>query len=220
MQNTTTTKMKLTTTLFTLCFLMLTSLNLVAQKKADELLKEVIDKTNAYKTIEVFFSYRMVNESAGIDEVKEGKVMIKGDAYKLMIAGQTVISDGKTVWTYLSESDEVMVSDADHGEEAITPSKILTSYYNDYKASFVNDKANAALGLKTIELKPSKGKKFTKIQIGIDERKHQIANFTLFESNNTFIYSISKMNPDVKMDVKLFAYNKDDYPTAEVIDMR
>lgn len=191
-----------------------------AQKKADELLKEVIDKTNSYKSIEVYFSYRMLNEDAGIDELKEGRVIVKNDAYKLIVAGQTVISDGKTVWTYLAESEEVMVSDADLGEDAITPSKLLTAYYNDYKASYVNDKSNAARGLKTIELKPLTGKKFSKIHIGIDERKMQIANFSMFENNNTFIYTIDKLVPDVKTDDRMFTFRPSDFPNAEVVDMR
>jgi len=79
-------------------------------------------------------------------------VIIRNDAYKLIVAGQTVISDGKTVWTYLAESEEVMVSDADLGEDAMTPSKILTAYYNDYKAVYVNDAYVALTGYSIEEL--------------------------------------------------------------------
>ncbi len=205
---------------FTVLLLAFAGISANAQKKADELVKEVIDKTRTYKTLEVFFAYSMQNADAGIDEVKEGKIYIMGDAYKLVVAGQTVISDGKTVWTYLAESDEVMISDAETGEDAVTPGKLLTTYYNDYKASFVNDKANQARGIKTVELKPAKKGKFAKIQIGIDERKMQIANFSMFEGNNVFTYTISKLVTDKVFGDGFFGFKASDYPTAEIIDMR
>lgn len=192
-----------------------------AQKSAEQLLKSVIDNTKAYKTLEVDFSYRMLNTEAGIDELKKGSVSMMGDAYKLEMAGQMVVCDAKTVWTYLEDSQEVMVSNAEKSEDAITPSSILTSYYEDYKASFTNDKVNTAKGLKTIELKPNKVKKFVKIQIGVNEAKQQIVNFSIYDNGgNTFVYDITRMTPDVLMKEADFKFNTANYPGVDVVDMR
>lgn len=208
--------------LFVVLLVLLTAVGFqaTAQKKAEELLKEVVDKTRAFKAMEVYFTYRMVNEDAAIDEIKEGKIFIRGEAYKLIVAGQTVMSDGKTVWTYLADSDEVMISDAEQGEDAVTPGKLLTTYYNDYKASYVNDKSNMARGIKTVELKPLTKGKFAKIHIGIDEQKLQIANFSMFEGKNVFTYNIDKLVSNGNIDNKHFIFNASDYPNAEIIDMR
>jgi outer membrane lipoprotein-sorting protein len=192
-----------------------------AQKSAEQLLKSVIDNTKAYKTLEVDFSYRMLNTEAGIDELKKGSVSMMGDAYKLEMAGQMVVCDAKTVWTYLEDSQEVMVSNAEKSEDAITPSSILTSYYEDYKASFTNDKVNTTKGLKTIELKPNKIKKFVKIQIGVNESKQQIVNFSIYDNGgNTFVYDITRMTPNVPMKETDFKFNTADYPGVDVVDMR
>jgi len=192
-----------------------------AQNTAENLLKSVIDKTKSYKTLEVDFNYRMLNAQAGIDELKKGSVSLKGDAFKLKMAGQMVVCDAKTVWTYLEDSQEVMVSNAEKSEDAVTPSSILTSYYEDYKATFTNDKANSVKGLKTIELKPNKVKKFVKIQIGVNESKQQIVNFSIFDNGgNTFVYDITRMAPDVPMNDSDFKFNTDKYPGVDVVDMR
>jgi outer membrane lipoprotein carrier protein len=198
------------------------SLGTYAQSTADELLKTIVDKTNAYESLEIDFTYIMLNEAAGIREEKEGKVYVKGDAYKLLIAGQAVISDGKTVWTYLEESREVMINDAEEGEDAITPGNLLTSYYNDFSASFVNVKENAAKGLKTIELKPQEGKAFSKMQLAVDEAKLQIDSFSVFDNNGSnFIYKINKMKTDVELQPEMFTFNPEDFPELEdIIDMR
>lgn len=212
--------MKNTHWLFAL-ILLLPGFGLKAQNSADELLKSVIDKTKSYQTMEVDFEYKMLNRDAGIDETKTGKVFIKGDAYKLEMAGQSVYSDGKTVWTYLQESEEVMVSDVNTGEESITPSNILTSYYNEYKISFQNHKENAAKGYKTVELKPESGKKFSKIQIVIDDKKLQIVSFNIFDNGgNEFTYLINKLQHDKIIADHFFVFNPSDFPDVEVVDMR
>ncbi len=193
-----------------------------AQRNADQLLKSVVDKTNAYESLEADFTYTMVNDLANINEANEGKVFVKGDAYKLEIAGQVVISDGETVWTYLEESRELMISHADDGEDAITPASLLTSYYNDYKASFVNVRDDMEKGLKTIELKPVSDKNLSRMHLAVDEKNLHIAHFSVFDNNgNTFIYTINNLKNDVKLTSDFFSFNPEQYPDLEdIIDMR
>ena len=205
----------------TTAILLFTAISGISQNNADDLLKRVIDKTRSHENIRVDFGYQMINEKAGIDELKKGTLYLKGDAYKLSVESQIVLSDGKTVWTYLDDSNEVMVSDAELGEDAMTPSTLLTSYYKEYKASFVNDKANTAKDLKTIELKPTTAKKFTKIQIGVDEKKIQLVNLAVFDNGgNKFVYDLSKMTTNIVLAQDFFTFKKADYPGVEVVDMR
>jgi len=212
--------MKLIKTALSLSLIVLFS-NVFAQLDADVLLKKVIDKTKSYSAIKVDFEYRMLNTDAGIDEVKEGIVYVKDDAYKLIMAGQTVISDGETIWTYLEDSEEVMISDAAEGEDNITPSRILTSYYEDHKISYVNTRKEEVSGQKTIELKPQEGKKFAKIQITIDEDKLQIKSFSIFDNGgNEFVYSLNSMEETKDVNENFFTFDETAYPDVDVIDMR
>jgi len=48
--------------------------------------------------------------------------------------GQVIISNGITIWTYLEDSEEVMVNDVDESGESISPTQILTQYNDSYKA--------------------------------------------------------------------------------------
>jgi outer membrane lipoprotein-sorting protein len=191
------------------------------QNTADDLLKKVVDKTRAYKNLKIDFAYTMRNDKAGINETKNGVLYIKGDAYKILLQGQEVISDGKTVWTYLEDSQEVMVSNSGDSDEAMTPSAMLTSYHKDYKATFVEEKLNVAKGLKTIELKPNSGKKFEKMQLGIHESKLQLMNLSIYDNGgNVFTYDLSKMTTDQSLSVDFFQFNPKNHPGVEVVDMR
>lgn len=193
----------------------------VAQKSADQLLKAVIEKTRNTPNLKIEFSYQMINTKAGINEKKNGTLFLNGDAYKVLIDGQTIVSDGKTVWTYLPESNEVMVSNAGAGDEALSPTSLLTSYYKNYKASFANDKENASKGLKTIELKGAAGSKFPKVVVGVREAAEQLGRLVIFDNGgNQFVYDMSRMTPNATLARNFFTFNPADYPGIDVVDMR
>ncbi|PKP53994.1 MAG: hypothetical protein CVT92_01210 [Bacteroidetes bacterium HGW-Bacteroidetes-1] len=213
--------MKINIQYLLILILLISGLQTIGQRNADELLKQVIDKTRSYENLKVDFTYSMVNEKAGINEEKKGSLFLKDNAYKITFDAQIVLSDGKTVWTYLEESNEVMISDVEEGEDVMTPNSLLTSYYTDYKASFFHDKNNDIKGLKTIELKPSVGKKFTKIQLGISESKLQLINLSVFDNGgNTFVYDLSKMTPNVVLAKDFFQFDQKKYPGVDIVDMR
>ena len=111
-----------------------------SDKEAEKLLEKVIDHTSSYKNFKADLSYTMVNVEMGIDEKKTGVIFVEGDSYRIEMEGQIIISDGKTIWTYIVDSEEVLVSDVDDSDESISPTQILTKYNDSYKAKFGNDK--------------------------------------------------------------------------------
>ncbi len=193
----------------------------VAQKSADQLLKAVVEKTRNTPNLKIEFSYQMINTKAGINEKKNGTLFLNGDAYKVLIDGQTIVSDGKTVWTYLPESNEVMVSNAGTGDEALSPTSLLSSYFKNYKATFGNDKENTSKGLKTIELRGAAGSKFPKVLVGVREAAEQLGKLVIFDNGgNKFVYDMSRMTPNTTLARNFFTFNPADYPGIDVVDMR
>lgn len=204
------------------CFTIVHTFPLYAQKTAGELLKVVVEKTAAYENLSVDFFYTMQNELAGISESNEGKLWLQGDAYKLEVAGQTIINDGETVWVYLPDSREVMITQAEEGEGAFSPAHILTTYYDDFDASFVPTTDTQSQDLKTIELMGDESLNFSKLHIRIDMTKLMIDSFTLFDDNgSTYTYHIRSLQTNLSLEPGTFIFNTDDHPELEdIIDMR
>lgn len=204
--------------------LLLTPILLLAQTKdpkASTLLDEVSTKTKSYKSIKADFSYSMENKQANINEEKKGTLLLSGDKYRLTIANQIVICDGKTIWTYLEESNEVQVNSLDNKDDALTPSKLLTSYGSNYKSKIIKDKNQTDPNIETIELIPNVIKNVSKAVITIDKTKKQIKSFSFFEkSGNKFSYKISRYQTDLPIVPSDFTFDKSKYPGVEVIDMR
>jgi outer membrane lipoprotein carrier protein len=187
-------------------------------KKAQAILDEVSAKTKAYKTIKIEFTYAMDNTKEKIHDKFKGTLISKGDKYKLTAAGQDVISDGKTVWTYLKDTKEVQINNVGEDDDSFTPTKLLSGYNKDYKSKFIEEKGNDQL----IELYPlKKGKSFTKVQLTIDKTKKQISKFIIFDrSGSTFSYIVDKFVTDQPIADTVFTFNKAEHPGVEINDMR
>jgi len=199
---------------------LLVSLAGIAQndKKAAAILEEVSLKTKNYKTIKIEFAYALDNAKEKIHDKFFGTLLSKGDKYKLTAAGQDVICDGKTVWTYLKDANEVQISNIGEDDDAFTPTKLLTGYDKDYKSKFIEEKGNDQV----IELFPQiKGKSFTKIRLTIDKTKKQISKFMIYDrSGSTFSYIVNSFITNQAMADNVFTFSKEEHPGVEINDMR
>jgi outer membrane lipoprotein carrier protein len=186
--------------------------------KATALLDEVSAKAKAYKSIKVDFSYTMENTKAKINEERTGSLLLSGDKYKMSAAGQTVICDGKIIWTYIKESNEVQINTLENKDEALTPSKLLTSYNSNYKSKIIK---SADPTTESVELIPNISKNFTKAILVIDKAKKQVKSFTLYDkSGNSFTYKIKSYLTDTPVVAADFTFEEKKFPGVEVIDMR
>ncbi len=191
-------------------------------KKAEEILNDIKEKTESYRSIKIEFTYDMRNDKAGIDETQQGVILVKGDKYRLEIAGQVVINDGETIWTYIREANEVQINSVDEEDESIiTPTTLLSSYTDDYKPKY--DKETVWMGheVHVIELKPLEDKSYKYIKLKTDKEKDRLLQISIYDKNNNlFEYSVREFKPNVLFNPNDFKFNPEDYPDVEVIDMR
>lgn len=190
---------------------------LQAQTMASELVKKTIDKINKHKNVEFVFDYDISNETIAVTESASGTAYMQGDAYKLEVEGQQIISDGKTMWTYLPDSEEVMVSNPSDDENIITPIKLLTTYDKDYTMKYA--KSNEK-GIKVVEMSNPKGE-FSKVTLKINETKLEIVSATIGNrSGDAFTIKIKKTIFDQNLEAKFFTFDEKAHPKVDVIDMR
>ena len=192
-----------------------------SDKEAEALLSEIIDKTASYDNFKAELSYTMVNKEMDIDEKKTGFIYVSKDSYRIEMEGQIIISDAETVWTYLKDSEEVMVSNVEDSDESISPTKILTTYDEEYKAKFDSDNKYKNSDIKAINLKPNDGRQFEQMTIIVNQKSLSLEQFSVFDKNgNVFTYHIINLTPNLDLPESTFTFNEADYPDVDVIDMR
>jgi len=192
-----------------------------AKKDAEQILKEVTEKTKSYTSLKIEFTYNMDNPEANIHESESGTLLVKGDKYRLNIAGQVVISDGVTIWTYIKDANEVQVNTVEEDEEIITPTKLLSSYYENYKSKLIREENKGGRILQVIELKPNVEKSYSKVELTIDKELLRITRIAVQDKNgNTFSYIVNDFKTNVPLKDTDFAFDAKEFPGVDVIDMR
>ncbi len=191
-------------------------------KQASEILQEVTDKTKAYNSIKLEFTYQMENPDANIDEVTEGKALVCGDKYRLDIAGQIVICNGETIWTVIPDAEEVQVNDVSEGDEGFSPTKMLSTYNEDFKSKLMPKiKTMDDRNVYALNLSPIRKKAFDKVHLFIDKDKMELYTIAIFDQNGSvYTYKITTFIPNSPVTEKDFTFNEADFPDFDVIDMR
>ena len=191
--------------------------------KAKAILDELSSKTKAYASIKADFIFT-IEDREHKKETQTGSVQIKGDKYKLEIKGQDVMSDGKTVWTYLKDANEVQVNIVDpNSTEVVNPSNIFTMYEKGFKYKFDKEETFNGKKVQTINLYPifPDKKKYHTIKLMVDKVKKQIAGVKmLMKDGSTQLYTIKTFTPNVDMKDPLFVFDTKAHPGIEVVDLR
>jgi len=192
-----------------------------SNKEAEALVKEVINKISSYDNFEADLSYTMVNNEMDINEKKTGNIIVSGDKYRIEMEGQIIICDGVSLWTYIVDSEEVMLSNVSDTEEDISPTKILTTYDENYKSSFDNDKKYKNSDIKKIDLMANEDKGFQQLSLLLNSRDKSLESFSIYDMNGSvFTYHIINMTPNIELPDNTFTFVSEDHPEVDVIDMR
>lgn len=193
--------------------------------KAKKILDKVSLKTKEYKTIQIKFSYTIEDKKENVKETNKGYVFLKGNKYKLIIPGTEIFSDGKTVWSYIKDAEEIDITEPSEDEESIfNPAKLFSIYEKGFKYQYMGENTVDGIAYAVIDLFPENPgqKSYSRIRLFIDTKKSQIQTIKTF-GNNGIDYSIivDTFKTGVKLPDALFTFDKSKYPaTVEVVDLR
>jgi len=190
--------------------------------KAKVILDKVSKTNKTYSTIYIDFTFRLENKANAINETQNGQVWIKGEKYKLLLSGVERYSDGKTVWTYLSDDDECQISDVDGDDDegSISPSSLLTIYEKGF--NYVYGSEVSINGKKTdmIKLFPEGGgKPYHTIKLYVNQATSQIARIEVYgKDGNTFTYDLKSIKSNQPMNDNIFVF--DESKAGDIVDLR
>lgn len=193
----------------------------LSAQNAEKVLEDLSAKTNSFNNIKATFTYKMNNQEAGIDEVTNGTLMVSGEKYRLNIAGQEIISNGSTLWTYIPDSDEVQINDVSE-DGGFSPSELLSSYNEEYEAKMQEDINKEGAICYQLKLKPKKeDSNFDYVILNINKELLQLVDFIIYDfEGNIFSYEIKQFLTNSEISEDYFSFDTTKYPNIEVIDMR
>lgn len=200
------------------------SFEIAAQdKKAESILDAMSAKYKSLTTFNANFTYGVETTNNKLTNVFTGNVTVKGNKFRLKTAGQEIFNNGKDLFTFVKETNEVNISEFDPKDDSdFSPTKIYSIYKKGYKYIFKEEKTEAGKSYEVIELSPLGGKSnVAKIQITVNKSDKSIKTWKVWDkSGKRTVFRIDKFTPNVPATDALFTFDKSKYPGVEVVDLR
>ncbi|WP_028663811.1 LolA family protein [Runella zeae] len=190
-------------------------------KRAAAILDAMSNKYKSMTTFRVAFTY--TSEGTGPKETLKGDATVKGTKFRLKMAGQEIFNDGKTMTTYIKESNEATVNNYDPKEVGdIDPTKVYTIYKKGYKYVFIEEVTESGRVYEVVEISPEKKEsKVAKVQIKVDKKDKSVKSWKITQRNGQrVVFKVDKFTPNVSVEDKFFAFDASQYKGVEVIDLR
>ena len=178
---------------------------------ATPILKKLASKYAAYSSMKIDYTYKCE---------KNGKVL--DSKYTFEFGNQTSFCDGKTLWNYQKDVNEVSIFEyIEEEDNLLNPAKILSDWDKEYRAKFIREENENNKVVQIIDLMPLKSSSFYKIRLKIDKAKQEIISITAFEKDNTtYSYHIDKLVVNTTIDDASFTFDMSKHPGVDVNDMR
>tara|TARA_B110000444_G_scaffold212273_1_gene208515 strand:+ start:4235 stop:4891 length:657 start_codon:yes stop_codon:yes gene_type:complete len=196
----------------------------VIAQNAEALLTKLSDKANNYETVSASYTSEMVDLKNDFNESMEGEIIIEGDKFNLDLGEYVVISDGLTVWTYDTESNECYIDDAKILiEDGMDPSKIFTIWEDNFTTEWKGRLLVNGKDCVQINLYPSGDdeKSFHTLQLFIDDEAMEVVRLIVKGREGTDTeYSISQFETGVQISNDVFKFSENKYPGVSIIDNR
>jgi outer membrane lipoprotein carrier protein len=198
-------------------------------EKSDPEAKKVLDKIRkkyeGFKTMEAGFTLTI--ELPGQPrEIQKGTIAQQDAKFRLDMAAQMIVSDGKSTWVYLKQNKEVQINDAEPADSEgafLTPRDLLRRYEKGDFLYAITDKITENGKLLTqIEFKPvDRNSEYSKLRLSIDEKAGTIESVRAFAKDGSrYIFQISGVVFDKTFPAAYFSFDKSKYPGVHVEDLR
>ena len=177
--------------------------------------KEVLDKCAAVVSSKDGIQANFTMTSAQYGNAS-GSISVKGQMFCATTAAASLWFDGKTLWTYMSNNDEVNVTTPSEAQlQVMNP----YNFINMYKKGFRYTMTQSAGAYQVHLTSTDSSKRVKEMFITVDKKTYHPTEVKLLQKQKWTTFTIKNMKTD-KLSDAAFKFNSKDFPTAEVIDLR
>jgi outer membrane lipoprotein carrier protein len=198
------------------------TLPLSAQKdpEAVRVLEEFSRKAASAPSVKIDFTVDANDTREGDITTVSGSAVISGDSYRVTTDDNVILSDGKAVWNYLPDVNEVTITepDPDEGSFMAKPSLLFSMYEKGYKVRLLEQNATEWV----IDLYPEDiNVSLVRIRLKIGKTLYDLrtAEYRTKDGMNVTL-AADKYDLTFRPAPGYFTFNPSDYKGVEVIDMR
>jgi outer membrane lipoprotein carrier protein len=203
-----------------LALLMMLSTSLLAIDAA-EVIKKAKQTYEATPAFSAEFAQQFKWKLAGDSQEQQGKIWMKsGDKFKIETPDQTIVSDGKTIWTYSRANNQVIIDNMKSSSENQLPNDIFLKYTQEYRPVSMSEEMVDAIPCYTVLLVPKTENAFIReMKVWVDKKQWLTVKIQHVDINeNTTTYLLSNITIDKTLPDDTFNFKKS--TGVEEVDMR
>jgi outer membrane lipoprotein-sorting protein len=193
-----------------------------SDNQSSAILNKLSKTYKTYKSVKANFAVSIRNKQTYGTVKQSGTLYQKGKKFRVTMSGQEIFCDGKTIWTYLEDANEVQISKFDPKSMDINPSEIFTIYEKGFVHKYAGQVTNGTKTLDVVELTPTdKNKGYYLVKLGIDKLANKVREMSVFSKNGLITtYIITDFEPNVSISESYFKFNSKNKPGVIEIDLR
>ncbi len=194
-------------------------------KEAGRILKEFSERTKALPGAESDFELKITDINENAESTINGSFLFKGEKYKLVMKDIEIYFNGKTIWNYIVEAEEVNImttpKEQDTDSFIENPVQFFSVYEKDFFYEYIGPDIIDGRQLYVIDLYPGDTERdFTRIRLMISKNNYELFSARYFGKNKIH-YTIKILDFKVKeLPDDIFAFNSSAHPEVEIIDLR
>jgi outer membrane lipoprotein carrier protein len=169
---------------------------------AEEILSNLRDKYDSIHDASVSFTQHVEFGVTKVEQTFTGKLLMKkGNKYRIEMEQQTIVTDGKSVWSFNKPNNQVLIDKFTDDPNSITPDKLLVNVPDKYSTTLLGSEKLDDRPLAILKLVPkTKGStvQWMKVWVDTDDwlmKKVQVLD--LSDNLTTFIITDIRINPSI-----------------------
>jgi len=182
----------------------------------------LLDRISQHECIQAHFVYSSYTAQGAAGLTLEGTIALQGARYRLKLAHQEVVCDGTTVWTYLSDVNEVQIMHCTTDATGGTPWNILQTYRQDYTLARLDTQIIDACSYDTVSMVAQDVQHaLPQCTLTVERASGSLQALEVVDQDQTrHMFSITNFTTPPAIDETFFTFIPEDYADIEVIDMR
>lgn len=150
-----------------------------------------------------------------------GDVKLYKNKFRIEIGDQMVFCDGKTMWTYMADYEEVTVSNYDP-KENFSPDRMFKLSQDDHKVLYGGKTTAYGKPAEKVDLLPTnKSADYAKIEAWVGTASHLPLRVKIYQRNGAIVtYAIKNVATNKPLPDSVFRFDPNKYAVEETIDNR
>ena len=191
---------------------------LFAQGNAVAFLDKAVARLKSDAALQMNYDYTVYDDDGVVAFSDTGIMRLDKERYSLLMENMKVWCDGTTQWSYMRDIDEIYITDADSEEaQNLSPLYFMEKYRKNYSVSLDGKGEVAVVTL----LSKDKDEEIDKVELYIDKETYRLESlFVYMPAQGKIEVFLNGYVAGCSFDKEIYACPVDEFPSAEVIDMR